>query len=235
MALSFEQMDKIQTASERAGVIIAEAFMYRHHEQTFKVKELLDGGAIGRLRALQGIYGFNIGDSHNVRLDAALGGGCIWDMGCYAVNYARYVTGAEPVEVFGCSSIGDSGVDEMFVGLMRFQNDIFAQFTSGFRMPKLVVQEIIGDEGLLRISNAIRATADDTATLLHPTILDEGVGESFSFPDQHVFKGEMDDLADAVLHGTEPRVSLSDSRNNLAVILALLESSRIGQPIPVGG
>ena len=235
MALTLQQMDEIQDAAESSSVIVTEAFMYRHHEQTLQVKALMDGGAVGQLRVLQGQYGFNIGDGYDVRLDAALGGGCMWDMGCYPVSYARYMVGTEPQEVFGWGWVGASGVEEMFVGQMRFQNDIFAQFTTGFRMPKLVVQEIMGDQGMLRVSNVIRASEGDTVTISCPTLAGDGEVQSFSFPNRHVFSDEIEDLGDAVLHGKNPRVSLSDSRNNLASILALLESSRTGQPIVLRG
>jgi len=235
MALTFEEIDQIQRAAESSGVIVTEAFMYRHHEQTLQVKALMDSGSVGQLRVLQGQYGFNIGDGYDVRLDPSLGGGCMWDMGCYPVSYARYLMGAEPEEVFGWGWVGPSSVEELFVGQMRFRDDVFALFTAGFRMPKLVVQEIVGDEGILRISNAIRASEGDTVSLRHPTVMDEGEVASFTFPNQHVFSGEIEDLANVVLHGGLPRVSLVDSRNNLAVILALLESSRSGQPISVVG
>ena len=93
----------------------------------------------------------------------------------------------------------------------------------------------MGDQGIIRVSNAIRASEGDTVTLRCPTLAGDGEVQSFSFPNEHVFSDEMDDLGDAVLHGKAPRVSLSDSRNNLASILALLESSRTGQPVVLRG
>src|SRR3712207_9418067 len=70
-----------------------EAFMYRFHPRTLKIKELLDAGAIGEVRLVRASFGFTVVDPANVRLSAELAGGALMDVGCYCVNFARMVAG----------------------------------------------------------------------------------------------------------------------------------------------
>ncbi|MGQ9766183.1 MAG: Gfo/Idh/MocA family protein [Anaerolineae bacterium] len=73
--------------------------MYRHHPQTLKVHELIAEGAIGRLHLVRGGFTFNLARPDDIRLKPELGGGSIWDVGCYPISYARAVIAAEPIEV----------------------------------------------------------------------------------------------------------------------------------------
>ena len=152
LALTVEEVDAIAAAAQQAGVVVMEAFMYRHHPQTLKVKELVDGGAIGKLQLVHGSFTFDISDENDVRLNSSLGGGSIWDIGCYPISYARLIAGAEPVEVFGWQKTGaGSGVDESFFGQLHFSNDVYAQFDCGFRTPQRTHLELVGDKGSITI------------------------------------------------------------------------------------
>src|SRR5918996_321877 len=120
LALSVEEVDAIQVASRKHGRVVAEAFMYRHHPQTLKVQEIVQSGALGDLRLIRGSFTYVLSGDGDVRLDPAMGGGSIWDVGCYPISYARMIAGAAPLEVFGWQVIGETGIDETFVGQMRF-------------------------------------------------------------------------------------------------------------------
>ena len=115
-----EDVDAMAAAARQAGVVLAEAFMYLHHPQALMVKEMVDSGRIGRVTHIQGAYTFPLPPHGHIRLDPALGGGSIWDTGCYPISYSRYVLGAEPVQAFGWQKTGPTGVDEAFVGNLRF-------------------------------------------------------------------------------------------------------------------
>ena len=97
----------VEDAAQRYGVVIAEAFMYRHHPQTLKVVELIDEGAIGRLQLIRGGFTFMLDRPDDIRLKPELGGGSIWDVGCYPISYARTAAGGiAPEEVFGWQVTG---------------------------------------------------------------------------------------------------------------------------------
>jgi predicted dehydrogenase len=145
-------------------------------------------------------------------------------VGCYPISYARSVIGSNPLEVSGWQVTGPTGVDETFVGQMRFDRDIFVQFDSSFVTPLHAFMEIVGSEGTLIIPTPFKPGIEDKIYLTRgdktETITNKG---------QELYLGEVEDMADAILLGREPRISLEDSRANVAVITALLESVRSGQ------
>ena len=228
LALSVEDVDRVEGAARRYNVVIAEAFMYRHHPQTLKVVELIDEGAIGRLQLIRGGFTFPIDNPENIRLQPELGGGSIWDVGCYPISYARTAAGGiAPEEVFGWQKIGPSGVDIAFFGQMRFPGGIIAQVDSGFNSALRTVMEFIGDAG--RITTTKSFKPDATGHLY----LEKGdaPGEKMHFADQELYLGEVEDLYDAAVYGKPQRVPLSDTRQNIATIRALLASAEKGAPV----
>lgn len=229
LAITVEEVDAVAAAAGQTRVVVAEAFMYRHHPQTLKVKALIDGGAIGRLQLVRGGFTFNLARSDDVRLDPALGGGSIWDVGCYPISFARTVIGAAPVEVFGWQVTGPTGVDLTFVGQMRFPGDVHAQFDSGFQSALRMTTEFVGDAGRITLTHAFKPDADSRMYHWRGEAL-----EVLTFPQQELYLGEVEDMADAILLGTTPRVTLADSRENVATILALLRSAREDRPMPLG-
>ena len=226
MTLTLAELDEIIAASRETGRIVTEAFMYRHHPQTLKVKEMVESGSLGRLQLIRGAFTFTLTREGNYRSDPAMGGGSIWDVGCYPISYARTLVGAEPLEVFGWQVEGPSGVDETFVGQMRFEGGVLAQFDCGFASPFRSWMEIVGSEATLSIPNPFKPNHKATVTL---TRGDQA--EVLHMPGADLYLGEVDDMCDAIQHGRTPRITLADSRGNLAAILALLESARTGKAI----
>ena len=229
-ATTLADVDTMTAAAKRNNVVVTEAFMYRHHPQTLKVKEIIDSSKIGEVRLVRGSFTFTLTDRGNVRVNAGLDGGSVWDVGCYPISYARTMIGAEPAEVHGMSVVGESGVDETFVGTMRFTNGAHAQFDSGFHAPFRMNMEIVGSEGIIVIPRAFKPTEHET--ILVGAASDQLEPVEVSGP-EHLYIGEVEDLYDAVVHGKAPRVSLQDSRNNVAAILALLQSAREGRPVKI--
>ncbi len=226
IAVTTAQVDAMAAAAQKAGKYLTEAFMYRHHPQTLKVKQLVKDGSIGKLRLVRGSFTFQIAKEEDIRLSSALDGGSIWDVGCYPISYARFIAGAEPEEVFGWQVTSQSGVDETFTGQMRFPGGVYAQFDSGFRSPFRTYIEIVGSEGMIIILKPFKP--DDQGSFL----LNRGdTVETITTESQMLYLGEVEDIADAILSGKAPRISLSDSRANVTTIVALLQSAREGKPV----
>ena len=80
-----------------------------------------------------------------------MGGGALWDIGCYPLSFTRTVLGTEPLEAFGWQVTSPSGIDEVFAGQLRFPGDIYFQLDCSFKIPAHVFMEIVGDEGTLNI------------------------------------------------------------------------------------
>lgn len=225
LATSLEDVDTMIKAAEESGCYLTEAFMYRHHPQTIRVKQLVEDGEVGKVRLIKGEFTFNIQSEENVRLFPELGGGSIWDVGCYPISYTRYILGDEAEEVFGWQVKGSNGVDEVFCGQMRFPGGQLAQFDSGFRSPYRSRMEIVGNKGVLLVPHPFNPGMDEEVHLW-----DGKDWEVMEMPDQELYIGEVEDLADAILLGKKPSISLIDSRNNVETILGLLRSAESGKP-----
>jgi D-xylose 1-dehydrogenase (NADP+, D-xylono-1,5-lactone-forming) len=228
LALSVGDVDAIAAAAHAHGVVVAEAFMYRHHPQTLRVRDLVASGAIGRTRLVRGSFTFTLTRPGDVRLDPAMGGGALWDVGCYPLNFARFVLGSEPLEVFGGQQTGKTGIDETFTAQLRFPGDVLVQFDCGFRAPFRAEMEFVGEEGTLLVPQPFRPETDSTLRL---TRGDETQSIAAPGPDRYLL--EVEDMADAILEGKPSRVSLADSRANVAAIVALYESARSHLPARV--
>jgi len=229
LALTLEEVDAITGVAAETGKVIAEAFMYRHHAQTLRIKEMVDTGAIGKIQLIRGAFSFPLKNKSDIRYNLSMGGGSIWDVGCYPINYARYLLGVDPLEVQGWQMTGTTGIDEVFVGQLRFPGDVFAQFDSSFRMPYRTFVEVIGREGKMNIPSPFKPDNKDFIQLTHG-----GKVKTFNAAKAQqgdLYQGEIEDIADAVLLGKQTRVSLQDSWGNIATILALLQSARQDCPI----
>lgn len=226
LALSVDEVDAIHTAARRHGRVVAEAFMYRHHPQTLKVQEIVKSGSLGVLKLIRGSFSFVLTRENDVRLNPKWGGGSIWDVGCYPISYARMVAGENPLEVFGWQVEGPTGIDETFVGQMRFGSGVHAQFDCSFAIPFHAFMEIVGSEGTLNIPHPFKPGENETIYLTR-----NEKTETIKIRGQELYLGEVEDMADAVSLGHDPHISLDDSRGNVAVICALLESSRTGKPV----
>lgn len=226
LALTVEQVDAMQAAARQHGRVVAEGFMYRHHPQTLKAQEIAKSGVLGPLKLIRGSFSFFLSRRGDVRLDPAMGGGSIWDVGCYPISYARSIVGGNPVEVFGWQMIGPTGIDDTFVGQMRFEHDIYAQFDSSFVVPLRWGMEIVGSEATLTIPSPFKPNKNENIYLRRGEKT-----ETIKIKGPELYLGEVEDMADAILLGKEPRISLEDSRANVGVIQALLQSASLAKPV----
>ena len=229
LALRPAEVDQLAETARQTGRVVTEAFMYRHHPQTLKIKELAAGGAIGELRLITGTFSFTLTRPQDVRLNPEWGGGALWDVGCYPVSFARWVAGAEPEVVFGQQVTGRSGIDELFLGQLQFPGQVHARFDCAFCLPYRAHLEVVGTTGSLEVTQPFKPGAPAAFTLRQG---DQTETITVPGPDD-LYLGEVEDLADAVLLGRPPRISLAESRGNAAALAALLDSARRGQPVRV--
>jgi xylose dehydrogenase (NAD/NADP) len=226
LALSLDEVDAISTAAAHYGKVVAEAFMYRTHPQTLEVQEIVTGGKLGKVKLVRGSFTYMATDPDNIRWIPEMGGGALWDIGCYPLSYTRSLLGMEPLDVFAGQVIGMTGVDEVFVAQLNFPEDVYAQFDCSFKIPYHTFMEIVGDEATLIIPKPFTPGKLEKLFLTRA-----GKTETISVKGTELYIGEVEDMADAVLLGKSPRVSLADSRSNIAAILALFKSAKTGNKV----
>jgi predicted dehydrogenase len=144
-----QDVERAFDAADRAGRLLMEAFMWRHHPQTARFVELVSGGAIGELRLVRASFSFRIDRDDDVRLAPALAGGALMDVGCYCVSGARLLAG-EPLWASAQQVLGPSGVDVRLVGTLVLAGGVLAQLDCAFDLPLREELEAIGSAGSLR-------------------------------------------------------------------------------------
>jgi predicted dehydrogenase len=225
IALTVEDVDRVTDAASRTGRVATEGFMYRHQPLTHAVEALVKSGRLGAVRAFKGAFTFPLTRDGDVRFDPALGGGSLWDVGCYPVSYSCMLAGT-PTEVFGWQQTSAAGIDLEFAGMLRFTDGSVAQFDCGFVGPFRADMEIVGRDATLRVERPFRT---DALSRLILTAGDER--ELLPFAGAPPFSGEIADMEAAVLDGAPPRVTLAESRRTIRTLRALYDSARAGAPV----
>ena len=228
LALTPGDVDRVEAAARQRGVVVAEAFMYRHHPLTTRVSALVRGGAIGTLRALRGTFSFPLTRPHDVRLVPEWGGGATWDVGCYPVSYARLLSGAEPVAVTAQARMGPTGIDMGLAGTLRFADGVLAAVDCAFDAHFRTYMEAAGTDGVIAIYTPFKP---GERSVVHLTTGDES--STIEVTSGALYLGEVEDIERAVLDGAPQGMPLADSRGNAAVLCALLEAARTGSEVAI--
>ena len=217
ISINSEQIDPIIEARDRNGVIVSEAFMVTYHPQWHKVRSLLNEGAIGTLRRVQGIFTYHNRDAQNVRNIAELGGGALHDIGVYPTVTTRFATGAEPQRVF-------ASIDRD----PAFGTDIYASAQvefPGFELSMMVSTQLAlrqemsfhGDDGWISVAAPFNAGLYDAdAITLHS--VDRRQAQTFRFPGVNQYRLQVEAFARAVAGEKAEIFTLEASRKNQRLI-----------------
>jgi D-xylose 1-dehydrogenase (NADP+, D-xylono-1,5-lactone-forming) len=228
LALSVAEVDAIADAARASSTIAVEAFMYLHHPQILRAVELVRSGALGPVEVVSGSFSFPLAHPGDPRLDRALGGGSLWDVGCYPVTFAHRVAGAVPVAVEAFARFGPggpaSGIDMTFAGLLHFPDGMIAAFDCGFAAPDRQRLEVVGREATLLLDAPFLTTPDGPPPSL--VLRRGGVEERIEVETVDQYAREVEDLTGAILDGREPRVGLAFSRGSIGTLAALDGAAR---------
>jgi D-xylose 1-dehydrogenase (NADP+, D-xylono-1,5-lactone-forming) len=231
LARSRADASRVFDAAERAGRILAEAFMYRHHPQTLRIKSLVEAGVIGQLRLIRAAQSFRVAGDDDVRLFRKLEGGALLDVGCYCVHFARFLAG-EPERVYGEQRVNADGVDLLFSGTMRFAGDVLAQFDAGIDVPRRDFLELVGGDGTMEVHDPWMGGEGE-----EPAIVIQRDGETERVAGEQVdaYRLELEDFAAAIRGERAPLLGRDDATAQAAVIQALLVSAHSGCAVEVVG
>jgi predicted dehydrogenase len=224
LALTVDEVDAITAAADGAGRIAVEAFMYLHHLQILRAIDLARGGTLGRLELITGTFSFFLTQPQDPRIDPSMGGGSLWDVGCYPVSFARRVAGEEPDGVGAFARFDERGVDRTFIGQLRFPSGLLAQFDSGFAAPDRQRIEIVGSDATLVLDCPFLSAPDGPPPSL--TVWRGGEAMRVDVPPMDQVLAEVEDLTAAILDGVTPRVDLAFSRGSIATLVRLDRAAR---------
>lgn len=161
LALNVAEAQQMVASCRRSGVLLMEAFMWRHHPRVTLVRQMIADGRLGELRLIKMDFSFTI-DPGDWRLDPARGGGALFDLGCYGINAARLFTGADPVEVRGWTRRHVTGVDMTSGFQLRFANGVQALLDCSFECPDRNRLELVGTRGVIELVDGVLPTAESS-------------------------------------------------------------------------
>jgi predicted dehydrogenase len=242
LALTVGEVGRIAAASARTGRHVLEAFMYRHAPRWRRAVELVAAGSIGEPRVVRVGFAFSQPtDLRNIRFIPEVGGGIVWDMGCYATNMARGIVGREPTEVFGFADVrAGQPADTTVTGVMRFGSRLTAPYWVSFDFHNPYAQvEVVGSDGWLMLPGTGFRHEPQTTLLLHQgeaEIFTDGVEPSVeTFPYVDPYRLEVEHLSEAIRGRAPLAFTLADAWANTAVLVAMHASIAGGMPAPVAG
>ena len=214
--------------AERTGLVLMEAFMYRHHPQIKRVRELLDARAVGELRLVRAAFCSTLGRPDDVRWIPELGGGALLDVGCYCISGLRLVAG-EPETVFGEQTLTPSGVDVRFAGTLRFRGGVLGHFSCGMDTAPSQGLEAVGSEGSLLVSHPFTADVEGVE-LRRGTTFEETEVERIEVEHANRYRLQLENFARAIAGEEPPLLGRDDAVAQARVLDALLRSAETGVP-----
>ncbi len=230
IALTAMEAERLVAARDRNNVLIQEAFMVRSHPQWLRARDLIREGRIGKLRAVQALFSYYNTDPNNVRNMADIGGGALYDIGCYAITTSRFIFDAEPTRVVALIERDPNfKTDRLLSAIMDFPDGQASFIVSTQLVPYQRVQ-ICGTEGRIEIQIPFNAPPQEACLLF----IDDGgklgdasrQNETFNIVDQYQLQGEL--FSDAVRGERSQIVPLENSIANMKVIDAIFRSAETG-------
>jgi len=221
IALNETEAQEMVQACEKAGVILAEAYMFRHQRRFADIKQLIQQGEIGDVRGIHGVFTFNgAGAEENIRFNKAWGGGSIYDVGCYPISAARFILEEEPVAVtshaFFSPEHGD--VDMMASGLMEFSNGVALTFDCAMWAEGRNNLEILGTDGRIVLDAAF--LGDQSYR-----VIKQGKEKVIQDDNVNQYALQADRFAESVLDGKPAKFSGRDIIQNMKAVHGTLKSA----------
>ena len=232
LATSVRDAREMKAAADANGVVLMEAFMYRFHPRTVKMLELAASGLAGEIRVVRSAFTFKLLKADNIRFFPELGGGGLFDLGCYCVDFSRLLARSAPVEARAVAQWNDRGVDTQLLGTLRFENGVMAHFDCSFLMERREFVEAAGLDASITSPTETFVNSIDEVELLEYRGRAPRVSHLVS-GDNH-YRLMVEHFADVVRGAATPRHRIEESFENLAAIEALYASARsFGQAVAV--
>lgn len=215
-----EAKEMVEVCNE-AGVILAEAYMYRHQKRYEDIKILIRNGEIGDIRGIHGVFTFNgAEDTGNIRFTKEWGGGSIYDVGCYPISAARFLLDEEPsaVTTHAFFSPDHGNVDMMASGIMEFSNGVALTFDCGMWAEFRNELEILGSKGRIIMKAAF--LGDQSYE-----IIKDGKINKISDDNINPYALQADNFAEGVLDGKPIKFPSDDIISNIRAVKGALTSA----------
>lgn len=232
LALNEAEAKRMYEICEAEGVLLMEAFAYRHAPLIQKVKELLDAGAVGKVKYLESHLTDLLTDMGNIRMNKNLGGGAFYDMACYNVSAISYLAGKEPVRVKAFAEMDpEYGVDVSNTFLLQYEDGVQAAGYSSLNSYARGYYAVVGENGRIEVPcnfncrNICKFTVTSEGVVNNVEVLDEKKTEyTVMCPDNYMM--EIEQFGRCILEGEKPLVSKEETLMNARILDKAFEDAK---------
>jgi predicted dehydrogenase len=230
IALDAKEAEQLVAARNRTGKLITEAFMVRGHPQWLRARELVRQGKIGELRVVQGLFTYFLTDPENVRNKADIGGGGLYDIGCYPIVTSRFLFGAEPTRVVGLIEYDPVlKIDRLASAILDFPTGQ-ASFMCATQLVPYQRMQILGTKGRIEVEIPFNAPPDKPCRIFvdDGSLLGDASAKEVAFPvcDQYAIQGDL--FSEAIRTGKPVEFPLENAVQNMRIIDAIFRSAKAG-------
>lgn len=219
IAMQADEIDALIAARDRTGLVAAEAYMIVHHPQWQRAREWLLAGEIGTLRHVDAQFSFYMDDTHNIRNRVETGGGSLRDIGVYTFGSARFVTGAEPVDL-SSRVIRENGVEIWAQVASTMQGPLGRYTYNSMTTMRAYNRQVVtfqGTKGMIRLEGGpFNAGVHDLAEIELHRAMNQTLIERFPTVNQYQVQVEAFDRA--VRGGAPFAWTLEDAKGTQAMI-----------------
>lgn len=225
LALHAKQAEEMYRICEAEGVLLMEAFAYRHAPLIQKVKEMIDAGRIGKVKYLESHLTDVLTDMSNIRMNRKLGGGAFYDMACYNISAISYLTGGkEPVSVRAFAEMDtEYGVDVSNTALLQYEDGTQAASYASLNSYARGYYAVVGEKGRIEVPcnfncrNIQKFTVTTEGVTNNVEILEEQKTEyTVMCPDN--YRLEVEQFGRCILEGERPLVSEEETVRNARIL-----------------
>jgi predicted dehydrogenase len=227
MEVSVEKCQQMIDECKKAGKQLAIGYRMHFEPNNLECVRLAREKVFGDLRSIDAGFGFPIGDPTQWRLKKDLaGGGPLMDVGIYALQATRYISGEEPISVSGITTVTDpvkfSEVEESIVWDAKFPSGIITRCSATYKFPGMAGFRAYADRGWFELDPGFNYGG------IHGRRSD---GEEIRLPQVDQFAAEMDDFAQCILENRPTKVPGEEGLRDVKILMAIYESARTGKTV----
>jgi predicted dehydrogenase len=154
-ASNAQEAEAMAQAARETGLVLSEAFAYRYHPLTKRVKEIMASGELGKVQHIEAHFCFLLPSPKNIRFNYQLAGGALMDSGCYPVSLIRFLAEAEPKVEKARARLLSPQVDHKMSADLSFEDGRTARLSCDMLSQRLFRSslQVRGDAGTLNVIN----------------------------------------------------------------------------------
>ena len=214
-----QEMLEIMEVSRETGMFCTEAFMYRLNARFQLLRSVLEGEQTGRITAMQAAFGYLLNWASPAREERRLGGGCLYDIGCYCVDSMNLLMEHQGAvfEEASAAFMMKGGVDHQCACSIRYSDGTLGSFLCWFNAPLKQYMTLACENGIVTVDDPYESGP------ARVTLWQDGTEKVFESPaGEDPYRLEAEAFADVITGKGHAMITPEESLRNAALMDALL-------------